>query len=101
MLVWVSLGLVCLVLGSVGVIYCAEMICSDHTQVSTLHYFVLVRCAAQHLTSLVLIRHVVVFHKGLNTSVAGLGVLSGICTRRHWMHRAGSSQTAPWLLLFH
>lgn len=88
-----------LVLCSVGVIYHAEMICSDRTQVDMLRYSVIVRCAAQHLTSLVLIRHVL-FHKVLNISVAGLVALSGIGTRRQWMHGAGSSQTALWLLLF-
>lgn len=84
-----------LMLCSVGVIYHAEMICSDRTQVDTLHYFVIVRCAAQHLMSLVLIRHMVLFHKVLNISVAGLVAHSDIGTRRQWMHGARSSRTAP------
>ena len=51
------LGLV-LVMCSIGVRYCAEIICSNcYTgggAGGTLHYFVLFRCAAQHLTSLLL-----------------------------------------------
>lgn len=51
------LGLV-LVMCSMGVRYCAEIICSNcYTSGGAggmLHYFVLFRCAAQHLTSLLL-----------------------------------------------